>query len=144
MGTQAQDTCSHVPGTPTLSPGGRFMCEFTCHGKPAQQFLCEFACQTADLLCRCCDLYINLHASRAHCLLAGWPAGVARVCDVSIKNACKDTWFHVCVKIVVNHAREHTCKRATRTRVHAFGLDEKLTVATSIVFYTSKGVFLYT
>ena len=71
MCTHAQDACFHVPRTPTRSPGGRFMCEFTCHGKPAQRLLCDFAYQRADLLCRCCDFYVNLYASRAHCLLAG-------------------------------------------------------------------------
>ena len=77
-------------------------------------------------------------------MLAGWPAGCARVCDVAIKNVCNDTCFHMCVEIDVKHARENTCKRANGNRVHALGLDEKLTFATTIVFCISHGVLLYT
>ena len=77
-------------------------------------------------------------------MLAGWPAGFARVFDVATKNACKDTCFYVCVNIDVKHARDITCKRATGTRTPAFGLDEKLTFVMFIVFCLLEGVFLYT
>ena len=77
-------------------------------------------------------------------MLAGWPAGFERVCDIAIKNACKDKCAHVCVNIVVIYARENTCQRGNRNRILAFGLDEKLTFVTSIMFCVSKGVFLYT
>ena len=42
--------------------------------------------------------------------------------------------FYVCMKTDVKHARDNTCKRANGNRLLAFGLDEKLTFTTSIVF----------
>ena len=73
-------------------------------------------------------------------VLAGWLAGRFCECVRHCNTEClrRYVFLHVCVKIDVKHARANTCKRAHVYRMRAFGLDEKLTFATStkVCFYT--------